>query len=103
MECSFGITGKGYTIIASDSNAARSIVKMKGDEDKMKVLSKHLVMAYNGESGESCSDTSRDVVQHCRCSSSIPPSCLFEKATHYNFQSISRGICDYMALGDGQR
>ena len=52
MECSFGITGKGYTIIASDSNAARSIVKMKGDEDKMKVLSKHLVMAYNGESGE---------------------------------------------------
>ena len=52
MECSFGITGKGYTIIASDSNAARSIVKMKGDEDKMKVLSKNLVMAYNGESGK---------------------------------------------------
>ncbi|MCO5607083.1 hypothetical protein L7F22_061275 [Adiantum nelumboides] len=49
MECQFGITGKGYTIIASDSNAARSIIKMKGDEDKMKELSKHLVMAYNGE------------------------------------------------------
>ena len=57
MECSFGITGKGFSIIASDSNAARSIVKMKGDEDKMKVLSKHLVMAYNGESGEMIDQT----------------------------------------------
>lgn len=52
MECSFGITGQGYTIIASDSNAARSIVKMKSDEDKQKVLSEHLVMTYSGESGE---------------------------------------------------
>ncbi|CEH13329.1 20s proteasome subunit [Ceraceosorus bombacis] len=52
MECTFGITGKGYAIIASDSNAARSIIKMKGDEDKMKVLSRHLVMAYSGESGD---------------------------------------------------
>ncbi|PWN48932.1 putative multicatalytic endopeptidase complex chain PRE1 [Violaceomyces palustris] len=52
MECSFGITGKGYTIIASDSNAARSIVKMKTDEDKQKVLSDHLVMTYSGESGD---------------------------------------------------
>lgn len=52
MECQFGITGKGYAIVASDCNAARSIVKMKGDEDKMKVLSKHLVMAYSGEAGD---------------------------------------------------
>ena len=52
MECQFGITGKGYTIIASDCNAARSIVKMKGDEDKIKELTQHLVMAVNGESGE---------------------------------------------------
>ncbi|KAN0062033.1 Proteasome subunit beta type-4 [Thecaphora frezii] len=52
MECSFGITGKGYTIIASDSNAARSIVKMKSNEDKQKVLSDHLVMTYSGESGD---------------------------------------------------
>lgn len=51
-ECSFGITGKGYTIIASDCNAARSIVKMKGDQDKQKVLSNHLVMAVNGEPGD---------------------------------------------------
>ena len=52
MECSFGITGKGYTIIASDSNAARSIVKMKSDVDKQKVLSDHLVMTYSGEPGD---------------------------------------------------
>ncbi|EST09040.1 Proteasome, subunit alpha/beta [Kalmanozyma brasiliensis GHG001] len=52
MECSFGITGKGYTIIASDSNAARSIVKMKSDVDKQKVLSDHLVMTFSGEPGD---------------------------------------------------
>ncbi|PWZ01137.1 putative multicatalytic endopeptidase complex chain PRE1 [Testicularia cyperi] len=52
MECSFGITGKGYTIIASDSNAARSIVKMKTDVDKQSVLSDHLVMTYSGEAGD---------------------------------------------------
>lgn len=52
MECSFGITGKGYTIIASDSNAARSIVKMKTDVDKQKALSDHLVMTYSGEPGD---------------------------------------------------
>ncbi|CAO1618536.1 unnamed protein product [Sympodiomycopsis kandeliae] len=52
MECQFGITGKGYTIIASDCNAARSIVKMKGDEDKIRELTQHLVMAVNGESGD---------------------------------------------------
>ncbi|WFD18483.1 proteasome endopeptidase complex [Malassezia caprae] len=36
MECLFGITGKGFAIIASDGNAARSIVKMKSDEDKQR-------------------------------------------------------------------
>jgi 20S proteasome subunit beta 4 len=52
MECTFGITGKGYTIVASDCTAARSIVKMKTNEDKQKKLSNHLVMAYSGESGD---------------------------------------------------
>lgn len=52
MECAFGITGKGFTLIASDTTAARSIVKMKGDQDKQKVLSPHLVLAVSGESGD---------------------------------------------------
>jgi probable proteasome subunit beta type-2 len=51
MESLFGITGKGFTIIASDNNAARSIIKMKSDDDKQKILSNHLVMTYAGESG----------------------------------------------------
>lgn len=42
---SFGITGKGYVLFASDTSAARSIVRMKSDEDKQKVIGKHLVMA----------------------------------------------------------
>ncbi|MBW0461499.1 hypothetical protein O181_001214 [Austropuccinia psidii MF-1] len=52
MECSFGITGKDYVIFASDSSSNRSIVKMKGDEDKQKVVSKYVVMSYSGEPGD---------------------------------------------------
>ena len=52
MECSFAIAGKDYALIAADTMAARSIVKMKGDEDKMRVISNNLVFAYNGDSGE---------------------------------------------------
>jgi len=52
MECSFALIGKGYVLVASDTNAARSIVKMKADEDKTKILSPHLVMTYSGEPGD---------------------------------------------------
>ncbi|KAI5117013.1 hypothetical protein M0805_001612 [Coniferiporia weirii] len=52
MECSFALTGKGYTLIASDTTAARSIVKMKSDEDKTKTLGPHLIMSYSGEPGD---------------------------------------------------
>ncbi|KAG6869026.1 hypothetical protein C0993_005685 [Termitomyces sp. T159_Od127] len=51
METSFAITGKDYVIVAADTTAARSIVKMKTDEDKIKTLSPHLLMAYSGEPG----------------------------------------------------
>lgn len=51
MECSFALTGKGYVLMASDTTAARSIVKMKVDEDKIKTLTPHLLMAYSGEPG----------------------------------------------------
>jgi len=54
MECLFGITGKGYTLIASDCNQAHSILKMKTDEDRQKVLNKQLVMAYAGAEGACC-------------------------------------------------
>jgi 20S proteasome subunit beta 4 len=52
METSFAIVGKGYVIVAADTTAARSIVKMKVDEDKIKTLSPHLLMAYSGEPGD---------------------------------------------------
>lgn len=45
------ITGKGYVLVAADTVAARSIVKMKHDEDKIKVLGSHLLMSYSGEPG----------------------------------------------------
>ncbi|KAF7331584.1 Proteasome subunit beta [Mycena kentingensis (nom. inval.)] len=57
METSFAITGKGYVLVAADTTAARSIVKMKTDEDKIKTLSPHLVMAYSGEPGAPLSYT----------------------------------------------
>ena len=53
MDCQFGLIGKGYVILAADTNAARSIVKMKVDEDKIKVLSPELLMSYSGEPGQS--------------------------------------------------
>jgi len=51
MEVAFALTGKGYVLVASDQNAGRSILKMKTDEDKIKVLGSHLIMAHSGESG----------------------------------------------------
>ncbi|KAF8635548.1 hypothetical protein AX15_000201 [Amanita polypyramis BW_CC] len=52
METSFALTGKGYVIVAADTIASRSIVKMKSDEDKIKVLSPHLLMSHSGEPGD---------------------------------------------------
>ncbi|TYJ55895.1 hypothetical protein B9479_003418 [Cryptococcus floricola] len=52
MECSFGITGKDYVILASDMGAGRSIVRMKSDENKIKALGPHLAMTYSGEPGD---------------------------------------------------
>jgi 20S proteasome subunit beta 4 len=51
MDSSFALTGKGYVLVAADMNASRSIVKMKGDEDKIKQLSSHLLMSFSGEPG----------------------------------------------------
>lgn len=53
METSFALIGKGYVIVAADTTAARSIVKMKNDEDKIKTISPHLLMSYSGEPGKS--------------------------------------------------
>lgn len=38
-------------MIAADSSAARSIIKMKGDEDKIRQIGSTLIFTYNGEPG----------------------------------------------------
>ena len=58
MDSSFAITGKGYVIVAADMTAARSIVKMQSNEDKIKILGSHLLMAFSGEPGKPLSMTS---------------------------------------------
>ncbi|XP_076463226.1 proteasome subunit beta type-2-like [Babylonia areolata] len=52
MECLIGIQGKDFVILASDTVAARSIIKMKNDQDKMLQLSDNLLMAVAGEPGD---------------------------------------------------
>jgi len=52
MECLIGIKGADFVIVASDTTAARSIVSMKKDYDKMYELSDKLLMAVVGDSGD---------------------------------------------------
>ncbi|KAG8678747.1 Proteasome subunit beta type-4, partial [Ceratobasidium sp. 394] len=52
MECSIALTGADYVLVASDMSVARSIVRMKSNEDKTKILGPNLVMAYSGEPGD---------------------------------------------------
>jgi len=52
MEVQIALTGKDFVIIAADTNAARSIVRMKSDEDKIKELSPALLMSFSGEPGD---------------------------------------------------
>ncbi|RSH80140.1 Proteasome subunit beta type-4 [Saitozyma podzolica] len=52
MECSFGLTGTDFVLLASDMSAGRSIIQMKSDENKIKALGPHLAMAYGGEPGD---------------------------------------------------
>jgi hypothetical protein len=84
METSFAITGKGYVIVAADTTAARSIVKMKVDEDKIKTLSPHLLMAYSGEPGRSTST----------CALSFHP-CKVLQAILSNLRNTWNGIFAY--------
>lgn len=45
-------TGNGYTLIAADTSAARSILRMKGDDDKIRKISDTLLFTYSGEAGD---------------------------------------------------
>jgi len=52
MECLIGIQGQDFVIIASDTNAGRSIVSMKRDHNKIFPLSERIAMAVCGEAGD---------------------------------------------------
>lgn len=53
MEATIGIRGADFVLLASDRNAARSIVVMKSDEIKSRNLGKSVAMAFGGDPGSS--------------------------------------------------
>jgi len=78
MDSSFAITGKGYVIVAADMTASRSIVKMQSNEDKIKILGSHLLMAFSGEPGDTvqfAEYVERNIrLAHIRNTYPLPPS-----------------------------
>ena len=48
MECTLALVGDGYTLVAADRNAARSIICFKKDENKVTVLDSHKIMGSSG-------------------------------------------------------
>jgi len=52
MDSLIGITGENFVLLAADTGAARSIVVMKQDEDKIMELDKHKLLGGAGENGD---------------------------------------------------
>ncbi|KJE88914.1 proteasome beta 2 subunit [Capsaspora owczarzaki ATCC 30864] len=52
MDCIIAISGKDFVVAAADAMAARSIVVMKSDHEKMVQMSPHLLQVCNGPSGD---------------------------------------------------
>ncbi|KAJ2226812.1 Proteasome subunit beta type-4 [Coemansia sp. RSA 485] len=52
MDALFAIAGKDFVISVSDTSNARSIVRMKNNQDKTYKLSSHTLLAACGESGD---------------------------------------------------
>eukprot|EP00123_Amoebidium_parasiticum_P022716 comp9335_c0_seq1/m.4414 comp9335_c0_seq1/g.4414 ORF comp9335_c0_seq1/g.4414 comp9335_c0_seq1/m.4414 type:complete len:194 (-) comp9335_c0_seq1:67-648(-) len=52
MDFLIGITGKDFTLVAADKMAARSILVMKSDQEKMLPLGDHTIILLAGEQGD---------------------------------------------------
>lgn len=52
MDAQFAIAGRGFVISVADKGVARSIVKMKKNEDKMWQLTPLTLMSASGEAGD---------------------------------------------------
>jgi|TARA_B100000513_G_scaffold173316_1_gene89506 20S proteasome alpha/beta subunit len=48
MDCLIGFTGKDFVMMAADRNAARSIMVYSQDEDKIRELDSHKLLAVGG-------------------------------------------------------
>ena len=44
MDCAIGIVGDGFVLVATDTAAVQSIIKMKDDEDKILKLDEYKFM-----------------------------------------------------------
>lgn len=52
MEQVLGFTGADFALVATDTTAARSIIKYSTEEDKIMQLDEHKLLGYSGESGD---------------------------------------------------
>ncbi|KRX06461.1 hypothetical protein PPERSA_05074 [Pseudocohnilembus persalinus] len=52
MDSSFGVVGKDFVIVATDSSVLRSIMKLHEDEDKTKKLTNTQILAISGEASD---------------------------------------------------
>lgn len=51
-EALFGIKGADFVLLATDTRSIRSIVVMKGEEEKFRQLNSTAMLAYSGEAGD---------------------------------------------------
>eukprot|EP01125_Pyxidicula_operculata_P007456 TRINITY_DN2536_c0_g1_i1.p1 TRINITY_DN2536_c0_g1~~TRINITY_DN2536_c0_g1_i1.p1 ORF type:complete len:106 (-),score=13.94 TRINITY_DN2536_c0_g1_i1:100-417(-) len=52
MDTTIGFVGKDYVLLLTDTSQARSILKMKGDLDKVMHIDSHKLFALGGECGD---------------------------------------------------
>src|SRR3989338_9844109 len=52
MESLIGIRGDGFVVVACDSSSARSVVRMKSDNDKVVPVDGHKLMGLAGPAGD---------------------------------------------------
>jgi len=52
MDSLIGFVGADYTMVIADTSQARSILKMKGNEDKISIIDQSKMLAAAGEAGD---------------------------------------------------
>lgn len=52
MDYLMGIRGKDFVMVCSDTTASQQIIVIKHDEDKLRQIDSHMIMALSGEPGD---------------------------------------------------